>query len=435
LRIGLIHSSINSPWMSCQTITQNLIKTYSALECATELASFYLDIDQTDFEVLTLAKNLLKFKPDKIVIIDHLPHPGKLIELLTPLYESAGEVLPELIIHIFGDFTLYSKEWLKIESSLINYKVKFICASDRQADLIKKFLNKSNGNIYKSPFPVDCTNFYYDKTLYNKIRKLNDLKDEVVFVYTGRLSIQKNIIELVKIFSTFVEMTNANAKLYIAGSFDELGIPFIGYRFGKEKYEYTCLKSISEVNEKSTQGKIVEYVGNLDENNLQHLYNISDIFISLSVHNDEDYGMSPAEALCTGLPALLTNWAGYASFKNVNEENHCSLISTNIGDGKIEFNKSELIYEMISLSEKKDLLSEKRLQLSKINQGALSINSCTQIINDILKAPAPRFPGFSAMMQHLELAFLRPDSPFGITNVQFSYTDLYNEIYNAYVPK
>ena len=58
----------------------------------------------------------------------------------------------------------------------------------------------------------------------------------------------------------------------------------------------------------------IRYLGQFGSRTLRGLYNAADMYLSLSLHHDEDYGMSPAEALCSGTPCALTSWGGYSSF-------------------------------------------------------------------------------------------------------------------------
>lgn len=56
--------------------------------------------------------------------------------------------------------------------------------------------------------------------------------------------------------------------------------------------------------------KRIFFKGSVPHKDLNLFYNAADLFVSLSLHHDEDFGMSVAEAMATGLPCVLTDWGG-----------------------------------------------------------------------------------------------------------------------------
>ena len=56
-------------------------------------------------------------------------------------------------------------------------------------------------------------------------------------------------------------------------------------------------------------------MGHLDPSELAHLYNGADAFASMSVHHDEDFGMSPVEALCCGTRQFLPSGGAMLPFR------------------------------------------------------------------------------------------------------------------------
>ena len=150
---------------------------------------------------------------------------------------------------------------------------------------------------------------------------------------------------MVKDFVFYLKKMSFNAKLYLAGSFDDLGEPFLSknYRTGEFFYCYNnLLRSIPNEFKK----KII-YLGFLSQEELRCVYNSCDYYMNLSVHNDEDYGMSPAEALCCGLPCILTDWGGYTSFFRSGHEDFCRLIPVKINHEKKSYNKKVFIKTML----------------------------------------------------------------------------------------
>jgi glycosyltransferase involved in cell wall biosynthesis len=48
---------------------------------------------------------------------------------------------------------------------------------------------------------------------------------------------------------------------------------------------------------------------------LNEAYNGADLFVSLSLYHDEDFGYSPLESLVCGTPIAVTNWGGYKDLR------------------------------------------------------------------------------------------------------------------------
>ena len=435
MKIALIYSHKKSSWKSCQTITENLVASYTLAYPKETLLHVDYKTSMSEFELLNEIKKLQTYNPDKIVVLDHIPHPQLFLSLYERMWQAKNKqgTRPEIIFHVFGDFTLFAKDWLKLEKTLCLYAVKFVCASERQMKLISSFLKIQKGMVFLAPFPVDPAAFNFDPVLREKIRKDNGLdEDTIVFVYTGRLSKQKNINELISIFSKYVAFEKRKPLLYLAGPFDNIGTPFLGY-ISKERYEESCQRLITSLQDSPITKDKVIYLGNLGSDKLKQIYNAADVFVSMSVHNDEDFGMSPAEAICTGLPAILSDWAGYASFKNAHSDNACTLIEVEIAEGSVEFNKTELVHTLLEMSDSLEEKRENRKKLAQLNQSNFSIESTKNKILAICSAKPKAFEGFSPLFYDLELAFQRAYAPFGTIEYKFSYTELYKEIYKSYV--
>ena len=298
-----------SSWVSCQKIVFNLHKSY-ALNKDLELLNFNYSVDQTALEILQSAQAVVAANPDVIVILDHKPHPLAMLQLILPKLENKK---PRIVFHVFGDFTLYYSHWDKLGKLLQGYHVDFLVASDRQKHLIDKFMPE-NIRAYVCPFPVDKSEFSFNDAVRKLQRQEWGLSEkDIAFVFTGRLSRQKRTHTLLKTFSDFIERTKTDhAHLFIYGASDSIGDQFIG----KWEVEGEYFRKINRVYKslpEHIQSKI-HFMGSVPNAELKGVYQGADMLVNLSVHNDEDYGMSVAEAQCSGLPAILTDWGGLASF-------------------------------------------------------------------------------------------------------------------------
>jgi glycosyltransferase involved in cell wall biosynthesis len=432
LKVAFVYSFKKSHWKSCQTISTNLLLAYKNFLNKDSILSFDLNDLMTPFEILKSAQAIFEAKPNAVVIVDHKPHPKILLKCLDNLYSEAKSKRPQIIIHVFGDFTLYGKDWMASEKHLKNFNVKFVCASERQKNLVSEFLKNKHVNLYKCPFPVNAKEFYYSPEIRNAERKKLGIKPSTtVFLYTGRMSYQKKSIELMYDFAQFLKITKTDAMLFLAGDFDDIGNPFTGIysRDGEYCQRYMNIRSklANEIKDR------IIYLGNLDQEQLLAYYNLADTFVSLSVHNDEDYGMSPAEAICTGLPAILTDWAGYASFSVKEPDNKVSLIPVTIGESKIAYERQVLVKAFTTNVVMADDLFAERVKIEKINAGRFSVNACTEVLKNILSDSSQVFKGFTANMDNFARVFGQGKPPFAVYKYETNYSDLYKKVYANYI--
>lgn len=425
-KIAIISRDQKISWKSCQVISANIKSVYEKL--GTENRFFSFNENSNSYETYKVALSLIDYAPDIIVFMEHKPHPRKLLEYY--VQENKGTKLPKLIFHLFGDFPLNAKDWFSLGKLLINFDTKFLCASDSQVRFINKFVNISEKLVYKLPFPVD-TNFYnFSEEKRESARKKYKVGEEQLFLYTGRISHQKKVIELVNNFSSFLLSTKSDAKLYIAGDFDDLGIPYLEYEPCRNSYYMRYKRHFDklpvEVKERIT------YVGNLNSDELLEVYSAADRFVSLSVHNDEDFGMSPAEALCCGLPSILTNWGGYSSFQLEEMKEACELIPVEIKDEKIEHNENIFIKKLM-MSSFKEVTSDERIRIGQNYSSEFSIESIVAKLKVIIDDDFITFSGFNGTLEKLAKDQTLGSASFMRAAKNFS--EYYKEVYESYVQK
>lgn len=437
MSVAFIYSYEQSFWKSCQTITQNLLETYKLVLKNQKVLCFDYNEEMTGFEILEQARKIFDSRPGHIIIVDHKPHVYMIMKFLNHLYqENKSMARPEVILHVFGDFTLYGEQWNKAEPYLKKFKVKFVCASDKQKNLVSKFLKDKTHGLYKLPFPVDSKQFYFSNSLRIEQRKRLKIEPgQIMFLYTGRMSLQKKVIELTIDFIHFLKISGANAVLYLAGEFDDIGSPFVGLYYKNGEFYQKYLEIINNLDPEYLNN--VKYFGNLNQEELLGFYNAADFYISLSAHNDEDYGMSPAEAICTGLPAILTDWAGYSSFKL--ENNGCALIPTKIDEENKRIVYSRVILLKFLIAYAKDIsgFQLSREELSKINRDNFSILGNVSNLKNILKDESILFKGFTGYMKELASHFKKNAPPFIFytTTTTVNFNKLYKKIYESYLSK
>ena len=424
-KIACLFSFKESNWVSCQKIVFNLHKSYEFCpDFQLENFNYPHEIDTTEQLELT-AKKILQYDPDVITIMDHRPHPLHLFSILAPLY--TGRRKPKLIFHLFGDFTIYYSSWEILGQLIKGFPVEFLVASDRQKILIDRMFN-SNSTIV-CPFPVDHQEFFFDQKLRTVQRAAWNLKeDDVAFLFTGRLSRQKRIKTLI---STFAEALGEkeNAHLFFYGNPDSIGDPFLGIGEIEGEYFRKFYRDFKELPENIRSR--IHFMGAVPNSELLSVYAGADVLTNLSVHNDEDYGMSVAEAQFTGLPCILTDWGGLASFAHASIPEATSYIPVKITRSSKKLDRSTVIRAL-----KDYYLNPRhsyRLKISTVSKEKFGLNRVTQIIQSSVNSQPQEFGGYSKLFDRAALASAVGASQNMYLDRHFYLNKLYHNIYSAYV--
>ena len=434
----MIFSSEESHWRSCQVITPNLFKLYEKSFPEVELRAFNYYDQITNYEYFCMIERLIQYLPDKIIICDHRPHPKRIIK---DLVKKLGKEIPPVYCHLFGDFSLYAEDWLNLETYLQNIKIKFIAASPRQASFVGQFIHEREKFISCLPFSVNEAEYQFSPEHRKKVQDQYQLNGEGKnFLYTGRFSAQKNIIFLIKSFEQFLKISGSDAHLYLAGTFDDMAYPFFGiyYPQGFTQYQFEQeLESYDDL----TRSRI-HFLGNLASDELYDYYQACDVFVSLSLHNDEDYGMSPAEALCCGMPLILSNWGGYASF--CLPDTPTDLVQVKVVDSFYQIDYSNFIKLLVAYDQK-TITDEVRVKLSLEGKERFGMESNVERLLKIHSEPIGIFSHWNKKFQQFSNCFIKnAQNPFGIQSLEmtenfFGMGDkiqskkIYRDCYNEYI--
>lgn len=423
MKVALIYSFKESDWFSCTVINKNLRKAYTEIYGDENI--IHINYSRKRHVELSDLKCVIN-TVDKLIFIDHKPTPINFLEKLSKLDNGLSEDR-EYIIHVFGDYPLYLTEWRSVNELLQGENVKYICASFKQKKYLEKYISQPE-IIFTSPFPVNTKRFNLNSINRNKIRaQLEIQEDELVFIYTGRLSYQKRISDMITLFLESLENGNIpkSSKLLLIGEFDLLGLQYLNYSQIHGEY----FREIESVLKKSpTFSENIKFLGALKNSELNDYYNAADFYYSLSTYHDEDYGMSVAEAMCTGLPAVLTNWAGYSSFQLKDYSQLCSLVP-------VALNKFMPILDKKMASHKLKMIAKEsfnRKEISNIYDSEFSIPACAKKLENIINTSVPAFTrGTDLMVQLTNEQFIKGNEIFRLeTNREFN--SFYFKVYDVY---
>lgn len=197
--------------------------------------------------------------------------------------------------------------------------------------------------------------FHYDQIPFYllpiKEQKIELTENKINFHYMGRISPQKNIIDMIKGLALFLKI-EPETTLHIFGEEDHLGHPNMGI---EEKNYFKKIKlKIDELNIKDH----IKFYGKVKREQLQYLLNTlnpqSNFFISCTSHSDENFGMAAFRALKSNWSCLLSSWGGHKNFLKY-YKNQTTSLKLSFENGKPFVDKNEIAKKMETLvySEKK----------------------------------------------------------------------------------
>lgn len=418
MKIAIIRGRDIASWASCQTIISGLEILYRQSTFKESLTLFSCDHKATLSELVLLAQEIALDKPEKIILLDYLPSPGKIITAITMAYRD--QPIPPIVCHLYGDFILRIGDWRDlVEKKLLN--IKLLCASRAQAGLVQKVFGHDQNLISVFPFPVEKNLFNFSPSTRDQERKRLGIENNFVFLYAGRLSVQKNVLELIKAFKSFQEKFGSQAKLLLAGPFDDLGVPYLGESYLSGYYQQLIVREVGLDNS-------IKYVGNLSLNDLGSIMNAADCFISLSTHNDEDFGMAPLQALCTGLPAILSRWGGYADFSS-DDSDTVALIPVKFNDMKPEPDYTYLQKIMFQMVQRGNQNTSRKRFAEMYNQ-KYSTDHLTSRLNSLLVSRGGTIQVEESLFYRTVAVLENSIAPFRSRGSR--YTPLYEALYASY---
>lgn len=396
MKLLIVRSSQKSSWGSCKVISPNLQQTYELLpekEFQTEWFDIPSDYKERELDsalnsIHELAEKIKREKPDQLVFIDHLPNPAEILTRLTQVLDL--KKIPPVTVHIYGDFTYFSKDWLDLATHMTGHQLRFVTASASQKKLLGYFCEDASA-IQQFCFPVNTDDYFYDHSAREEIRRAWKIEDnDIVLLYSGRVSLQKNVDLLLQEYLELLKNDDVKIHLWIAGGFDDLGAPFMGLKTS-EGYLYSKLQTILKSHPEHFV-RNVKILGNLSKTELRKIQSAADLFVSFSLYHDEDFGMSPAEAMACGMPALLTDWGGYSSFASTNWR--CKLAPVKITEYGLEI-KTSALKEFYELYKQSYVGSTDRERWAREFASVFSIKNNAEKLQALYQSAVPAFAGFN----------------------------------------
>lgn len=258
---------------------------------------------------------------------------------------------PPLVGFLMGTMSRGAAELAALTSHLKSTDVLVgNCTGD--LEITRKFF--SNAQTRKLPFSVDESVFYpADEYERQKIKtQLGFAEDDKIVLYAGRITIEKNLHTLLRIFRTLQDLV-PNLHLVIAGEVQD--IPFGGMGVYSISMTATLVKLIKEL---ELNASSIHFVGRKSSAQLRDIYAVADVFVNMTLHHDENFGLSQVEAMACGTPVVGTSWGGLKDTILHGETGY--QVSTVVTGSGIKVNWWEAINRIVSLLEDEEMLQRFR---------------------------------------------------------------------------
>jgi len=310
---------------------------------------------------------------------------GRIDETILKSRERIGRH-PPLVGFMMGNMSRGAMEYAALTGNLKSTDMLVgNCTAD--LDIARKFF--SNVQMRKTPFGVDESVFYpADETERRKIKtELGFNQDDRILLYAGRITIEKNLHGLLRIFSILHDLI-PNLHLVVAGAMGS--IPFAAMGVYSLSLGATMMKLIREL-DLGTES--VHFVGRKSTAQLRDLYAISDVLVNMTLHHDENFGYSQVEAMACGTPVVGTKWGGLKDTIVHGETGfHVSTVMTGSG---VKANWWEATNRIVSLLEDEELLKRFREQSRVHAVENFSNNRYTEFLESIVNECANNGAGKS----------------------------------------
>ncbi|MCQ8212125.1 glycosyltransferase family 4 protein [Cetobacterium somerae] len=249
----------------------------------------FQNIENYDY-LFQLKKIVQENNYDKIIVENRSPY----INYLKKITKD------KLYLHLHNDY-------LNIKNPLADEVYNNCDGILTVSDYIKKCVYTINKNDTKTKTLINCT----DTDLFNKEKnivyrsklreQLNISEKDFVFLYSGRLTQEKGIKELLKAFKN---ITDKSVKLLVLGS------SWYGSNI-KNKFQIELEELAVDLKDK------IIFTGFIDRDNVARYHSIADVAIVPSMW-EEPAGLVVLEAQASGMPVILTDSGGIPELANKN---------------------------------------------------------------------------------------------------------------------
>lgn len=242
----------------------------------------------------------------RLVFPDFTLASGAVTALVRLLRESMGCATP-CLFHLHGDASR-AGETLEGLWPLLTLRDTFLVSSEAERRTLRLCFPRARVRVV--PFPLvrripSASNGGRARTTASRPRR------DMMFVYAGRISAQKNLHTLLlALWQLKRTQPQRRLRLEIYGPEDDLGSPNMGLKF--KAYGRYLKQLITELG----LSKEVHWKGFVPRAKLQkRLAGTPHVFVSSSLHADENFGAAALYSLAQGNTCVLSSWGGHRDFR------------------------------------------------------------------------------------------------------------------------
>lgn len=174
---------------------------------------------------------------------------------------------------------------------------------ENQKDFLKFELNADKFELPQLPIiPLGINNneFNYDQSFRDDVRSSLGLKEnDIAIIFVGRLSFHAKSHH----FPMFAALNELSKKMNDGG---KIHLLLTGW-FGNDNIK----KIFIDEHKLISPDIICHLIDGRDQQNKYKTFAAGDIFVSLSDNFQETFGLTPLEAMSSGLPVVVSDWNGY----------------------------------------------------------------------------------------------------------------------------
>lgn len=289
-KVVALSSMRNHSWASMQEIVPHLVDQW--LDCSgEEVEVFHFDLEKDNFkQVLSTC-----FNADVVVLtIFTLP----LLQFVKSLRQQF-DLQFRLVFHLhgFATFGCWPLYYWKL-GELLTLDDVFVASCWADYDAFKGFFPDARCQVIPFSLP-------------RPTHQVNCFTDTIPILYVGRLSEQKHL-ELSLLAIKKVVERGHSIHFHIYGEEDHLGSPHMGRRQQSGYADF--LHSLCEKLEITQH---VTFHGFVQRDKIdREWHKNASVFLSPSLHSDENFGMSVFRYLLRGSCAVISKWGGHIDLVN-----------------------------------------------------------------------------------------------------------------------
>lgn len=247
------------------------------------------------------------------------------------------------------------------------------CLAD--VELASKYF--ANARTALLPFIPDEALFYMSDsgTRCEAKQRMGFNVHEKILFYAGRLTLEKNLHTLLRIFSVVVKVV-PEARLLLAGDVEDL--PFSEFGVSATDMRRMLFRLTDKLNIRSK----VQFLGHQTPKQLRELYMIADLAVNVTLHHDENFGLSQVEAMACGTPVVGTNWGGLKD--TIADGNTGAKVSVFVTDHGLKVDWYEAAVKIIEILSDRDRQSRLAANCPKVVAERYSYTRFRETLNHIV---------------------------------------------------